>query len=65
VITIKAGDQVAQNDPVAIIGHMGEGIDRERAHLHLELNLMLNGHFTEWQSKYFQENLIVMESIMA
>jgi murein DD-endopeptidase MepM/ murein hydrolase activator NlpD len=53
VITVKAGGQVAQNDPVAIIGHTGEGIDRERAHLHLELNLMLNGHFTEWQSKYF------------
>lgn len=57
VITVNPGDQVAQNAPLAVMGHTGEGIDRERAHLHLELNLMLNGHFTEWQSKYFPKDI--------
>lgn len=56
-ITVNPGDQVAQNAPLAVMGHTGEGIDRERAHLHLELNLMLNGHFTEWQSKYFPKDI--------
>jgi murein DD-endopeptidase MepM/ murein hydrolase activator NlpD len=57
VITAKPGDQVAQNAPLAIMGHTGEGIDRERAHVHLELNLMLNGHFSEWQGKYFPKDV--------
>ena len=57
VITVKPGDQVTQNAPLAIMGHTGEGIDRERAHVHLELNLMLNAHFTEWQSKYFPKDI--------
>jgi hypothetical protein len=57
VVTVKPGNQVAQNAPLAIMGHTGEGIDRKRAHLHLELNLMLNAHFTEWQSKYFPRDV--------
>jgi len=57
VITVNPGDQVAQNAPLAIMGHTGEGIDRERSHVHLELNLMLNGHFDEWQSKYFPKDI--------
>ena len=57
VIMVNPGDQVAQNAPLAIMGHTGEGIDRERAHVHLELNLMLNGHFNEWQSKYFPKDI--------
>jgi murein DD-endopeptidase MepM/ murein hydrolase activator NlpD len=57
VITVNPGDQVTQNAPLAVMGHTGEGIDRERAHLHLELNLMLNGHFNEWQSKYFPKDV--------
>ncbi len=57
VVMVNSGDQVAQNAPLAIMGHTGEGIDRERAHVHLELNLMLNGHFNEWQSKYFPKDI--------
>src|SRR5260221_12473256 len=51
------GDQVDQSAPLAIMGQTGEGIDRERAHVHLELNLRLNGHFNEWQSKYFPKDI--------
>jgi murein DD-endopeptidase MepM/ murein hydrolase activator NlpD len=57
VVMVKPGDQVAQNAPLAIMGHTGEGIDRERAHVHLELNLMLNAHFSEWQNKYFPKDV--------
>jgi murein DD-endopeptidase MepM/ murein hydrolase activator NlpD len=57
IIMVKPGDHVAQNAPLAIMGHTGEGIDRERAHVHLELNLMLNGHFSEWQTKYFPKDV--------
>jgi murein DD-endopeptidase MepM/ murein hydrolase activator NlpD len=57
VILVKTGDQVAQNAPLAVMGHTGEGIDRERAHVHLELNLMLNSHFSEWLNKYFPKEV--------
>jgi murein DD-endopeptidase MepM/ murein hydrolase activator NlpD len=57
VILVKIGDQVAQNAPLAVMGHTGEGIDRERAHVHLELNLMLNGHFSEWLQKHFPKEV--------
>ena len=46
-------DRVTQGDPIGVMGHTGEGIDRERAHLHLELNLLLNADFDRWSAKYF------------
>jgi len=52
-IRVKTGDSVAQGDPIGVMGHTGEGIDRERAHLHLELNLLLNADFDRWSAKYF------------
>ena len=52
-IEVKIGDHVSQNDVIGVLGHTGEGIDRERAHLHLELNLLLDGEFDRWSSKYF------------
>ena len=47
-ITVNIGDPVNQGSPIAVMGHTGEGIDRERAHVHLELNLLLNSHFSDW-----------------
>ena len=55
-IRVKIGDPVAQSDPIGVMGHTGEGIDRERAHLHLELNLLLNADFDRWSAKYFQRD---------
>jgi murein DD-endopeptidase MepM/ murein hydrolase activator NlpD len=52
-VGIQPGDQVAQGDPIGVMGHTGVGIDRERAHLHLELNLLLNADFEQWSAKYF------------
>ena len=37
------------------MGHTGEGIDRERAHLHLELNLLLNADFRQMVRQVFSE----------
>jgi murein DD-endopeptidase MepM/ murein hydrolase activator NlpD len=52
-VQVNIGDPVAQGDPIGVMGHTGEGIDRERAHLHLELNLLLNADFDKWSAKYF------------
>ena len=36
------------------MGHTGEGLDRERAHVHVELNLLLNDHFEQWHDTFFK-----------
>jgi murein DD-endopeptidase MepM/ murein hydrolase activator NlpD len=55
-IRVHIGDRVSQGDPIAVMGHTGQGIDRERSHLHLELNLLLNSDFEKWSSKYFPKD---------
>lgn len=52
-VNVNAGDSIGQGDPLGILGHSGEGIDRERAHVHLGLNLLMNGEFDRWFAKYF------------
>ncbi len=55
-VQVNIGDQVSQGEPIAVMGHTGEGIDRERSHVHLELNLLLNGDFGRWSNKYFPKD---------
>lgn len=53
-IAVAAGQVVRQGEKLAIMGHTGEGIDRERAHVHVELNLLLNDHFEQWHNTFFK-----------
>jgi murein DD-endopeptidase MepM/ murein hydrolase activator NlpD len=55
-VQVHLGDQVPQGAPIAVMGHTGEGIDRERSHVHLELNLLLNAEFDRWSNKYFPKD---------
>lgn len=47
-IDVRAGDVVHRGQHIAVMGYTGAGINRERAHVHLELNLILNHKFQEW-----------------
>ena len=42
-----------QGEKLGIMGHTGSGINRERAHVHVELNLLLNDHFEAWHDTFF------------
>lgn len=55
-IDVKEGDKVQPGTPIAIMGHTGEGINVQRSHTHLELNLMLNSHFGEWHDANFKDS---------
>jgi len=44
--TLAHGNRKAS--PIAIMGHTGEGIDTINAPCSLELNLLLNSHFSDW-----------------
>jgi murein DD-endopeptidase MepM/ murein hydrolase activator NlpD len=53
-IAVEAGQRVRQGEKLAIMGHTGSGINRERAHVHVELNLFLNDHFEAWHETFFR-----------
>ncbi len=44
-ITVNPGQEVASHSVVGVLGYTGVGINRRRAHLHLELALMINSHY--------------------
>jgi murein DD-endopeptidase MepM/ murein hydrolase activator NlpD len=51
--TIVAGAKVRRREVIGRMGYSGEGLNKARAHLHLELNLMLNRNFEDWHDHYF------------
>lgn len=50
-ITCKLNDPVAKGAVLGRMGYTGEGITRVRAHVHLEIALMLSGRFDDWAPK--------------
>lgn len=47
-VSVATGDRVNARDPLGRLGYTGRGIDKKRAHLHLEINLMLSLEFEAW-----------------
>ncbi len=55
-IAVQPGEHVARGERLGIMGHTGEGIDRERAHVHLELNMMLSREFEGWYNSHIRND---------
>src|SRR4051812_36667783 len=55
-VRVTAGQTVRQGDVIAVMGYTGVGINRERAHVHLELNLMLSDRFEAWHTAMFKND---------
>jgi murein DD-endopeptidase MepM/ murein hydrolase activator NlpD len=55
-IAVQSGDTVKRGQRIAVMGYTGIGLNRERAHLHLELNLMLSSHFETWYNAFFRND---------
>lgn len=52
---LKAGVTVKQGEQIAVMGrtsNTAQGISKERAHVHFELNFFLNDRFAAWYRKY-------------
>ncbi len=54
-IVAKTGAHVNRGDQLGVMGYTGEGLDQSRAHVHLELNLLLSRRFESWYD-YFVKN---------
>jgi peptidase M23-like protein len=55
-IAVQPGEPVRRGERIAVVGYTGTGINRERAHLHLELCLMFNRQFEAWYDTYFRND---------
>lgn len=55
-ITVQVGQRVQQRAELGVMGHTGEGLSQARAHLHLELNLMLSRRFELWHDTFIKED---------
>ncbi len=51
--SVEAGQTVTAGQTIARMGYTGEGINRERAHVHVELNMILSDHFQRWYERHF------------
>ena len=47
-IAVRPGQTVRRGEGIAVMGYTGTGLNRARAHVHLELNLMLSHQFESW-----------------
>lgn len=47
-ITVKPGDEVKAGSVLGQMGFTGAGIDRRRAHVHLELGIFMSDRYEDW-----------------
>jgi murein DD-endopeptidase MepM/ murein hydrolase activator NlpD len=55
-IAVKPGQDVQKGERIAVIGYTGAGLNQARAHLHLELNLMLSHQFEAWHNAFVKND---------
>ena len=54
-IAVSPGQKVSAGSNLGQLGYTGTGINQRRAHVHLELNLLLNARFNEWHSLHYRD----------
>ncbi len=52
-IPVEPGQTVRQGEPIGVMGYTGAGINRERAHVHFEVGLLLSQNFEAWHEAHF------------
>ena len=55
-VAVQPGERVTRGQRIAVMGYTGTGINRERAHLHLELCLMFSRQFEAWYNTFFRND---------
>ncbi len=55
-IAVRKGQKLALGDNLGTLGYTGNGLNRDRAHLHLELGVLFSSRFTLWHDKYFTDS---------
>jgi murein DD-endopeptidase MepM/ murein hydrolase activator NlpD len=55
-ISVEPGQSLRQGEPLGVMGFTGAGIDRERAHTHFEVCMMLSKNFEGWHDVNFPKD---------
>ena len=55
-ISVESGQSLQQGETLGIMGFTGAGIDRERAHIHFEVCMMLSRNFEGWHDANFPKD---------
>jgi hypothetical protein len=55
-IAVQPGETVRRGQRIAVMGYTGTGINRERAHVHLEVCLMYSRQFEAWYNTFFRND---------
>src|SRR5213083_1191530 len=55
-IAVQLGDVAKRGQRIAVMGYTGTGLNQERAHLHLELDLMFSRQFEAWHNAFFRND---------
>ncbi len=50
---VTVGQQVKAGQAIGLLGYTGSGIDQRRAHVHVELNMLLSNDFEAWHAAQF------------
>jgi len=50
--SVKPGDRVKKGSVLGQMGYTGAGLNRTRAHLHLEISLLMSSDFSGWFKRY-------------
>jgi murein DD-endopeptidase MepM/ murein hydrolase activator NlpD len=53
-VNVRRSQQLARGESIGRMGYTGRGINRERAHLHLEVAMMLNRHYNHFHSAFYR-----------
>jgi len=54
-VAVRRGESVGQSQIIGALGYTGVGIDRSRAHVHFEINLLANRRFEDWHAKNMKD----------
>ena len=52
-VWVRYRQRVRPGDGLGRLGYTGRGINRRRAHVHFEINLLLNEHFERWYADHY------------
>ncbi|HEX8281148.1 MAG TPA: M23 family metallopeptidase [Chthoniobacterales bacterium] len=55
-VTTSEGAKLERGEQLGVMGYTGEGLDQSRAHVHVELNLLLSRNFESWHEAFFKSD---------
>lgn len=53
-VDARRGERIRQGEQIGMLGYTGRGLDRRRAHLHFEINMLLNRNFGAWYAANYR-----------